>query len=109
LRAFFGDDHVHMALLVDDGRLVGTVERADLVPELPDELPAWAVASLEDRLTAAGAPLADAFQAMKRASRRRLALVDEDGNLAGLLCLKSSGDGFCSNEDVAGRRRDFDG
>jgi hypothetical protein len=32
IRAFFADDHVHMALLVDDGELVGALERADSAP-----------------------------------------------------------------------------
>lgn len=33
LRAFFEDDHVHVALLVDEGKLLGVVEHDDL--ELP--------------------------------------------------------------------------
>jgi hypothetical protein len=40
---------------------------------------------------------------MRRAGRRRLAVTSEDGRLLGLLCLKASGRGFCSDEDVAAR------
>jgi len=42
---------------------------------------------------------------MQRTGRRRLAVVDGEGRLVGLLCLKASGSGFCSNEDVASRKR----
>jgi CBS domain-containing protein len=106
LRAFFADDHVHMALLVEDGRLVGAVDRDDLAQELPDELPTWAVAPLEGRTISADTAVGDAFLAMGRFGRRRLAVVDHAGGLVGLLCLKASGGGFCSNADVAGRRRE---
>ncbi len=34
---------------------------------------------------------------------RRLAVVDDGGALLGLLCLKRSGSGFCSDDDVAAR------
>jgi CBS-domain-containing membrane protein len=37
LRAFFADDHVHAALLVDDGRLVGVVDRTDLASTTDDD------------------------------------------------------------------------
>jgi hypothetical protein len=37
LGAFFSDDHVHMALLVEGQKLVGTIERADLTPRLSAE------------------------------------------------------------------------
>lgn len=34
---------------------------------------------------------------------RRLAVVDHDGTLLGLMCLKRTRTGFCSDEDVASR------
>jgi hypothetical protein len=34
---------------------------------------------------------------------RRLAVIDHDGTLLGLMCLKRSRTGFCSDEDVASR------
>ena len=34
---------------------------------------------------------------------RRLAVVDRDGTLLGLMCLKRTRTGFCSDEDVASR------
>jgi predicted transcriptional regulator len=105
LRAFFDDDHVHMALLVDDGALVGAIERADLVAATSDETPVCELATLDARTVAPDAALPDAFAAMRRAGRRRLAVTTEDSALLGLLCLKASGNGFCCDEDVAARRR----
>lgn len=104
LRALFGDDHVHMALLVDGGRLVGTVERADLAAGHSSERLAAVAATLEGRTVGPHAGLSETFNAMKRAGRRRLAVVDNDLTLLGLLCAKASGHGFCSDADVVSRR-----
>jgi CBS domain-containing protein len=49
------------------------------------------------------ADLAQAGQLMLAWGRRRLAVVDRDGKLQGLLCLKRSWSGFCSNRDVRAR------
>lgn len=49
LHAFFSDDHVHIALLVEGQKLVGTIERADLTPRLSAEAPASTIARLEER------------------------------------------------------------
>ena len=103
LRAFFRDDHMHMALLVEEGKLVGTVERADLTGTLRGELPASAIAKLERRTVNPEALLADAFRAMTRDGRRRLAVTSDHSILVGLLCLKASGLGFCSDADVTNR------
>ena len=103
LRAFFRDDHVHMALLVEHGKLIGTVERADLERNLGGATAALSIAKLEGRTIAPGATLSDARKAMKRDRRRRLAVANTEGRLLGLLCLKASGLGFCSDADVTSR------
>jgi predicted transcriptional regulator len=103
LRAFFSDDHVHMALLVEGQKLVGTIERADLTSRISAEMPASTIARLEGRTISREAPLHEALDAMTRAGRRRLAVTSEDSTLLGLLCLKASGVGFCSDADVASR------
>ena len=95
LREFFTDDHVHIALLVDGGRLVGTVERPDLGPGAGDSAPAQTVASLTERTIQPDALAAEALAAMQRTGHRRLAVVGEDAKLIGLLCLKRSGQGSC--------------
>jgi CBS domain-containing protein len=104
LRDFFTDDHVHAALLVDRGELIGVVERPDLPPHVSGGVPARTLATLNERTISPSAGADETFGAMKRTGRRRLAVVSTDGVLAGLLCLKASGRGFCSDADVRSRR-----
>jgi predicted transcriptional regulator len=105
LREFFRDEHVHMALLVGDGKLVGTVERADLTWRLGDDRLAATIARLAGRTVGPEADLQETFGAMTRAGRRRLAVTNVDSELVGLLCLKASGHGFCSDAGVGSRSR----
>jgi CBS domain-containing protein len=104
LRAFFRDEHVHMALLVEAGVLVGVVERADLPAQLGDDTLARSVATLEGKTIRPETALTDAVALMRRGARRRLAVTSESSLLLGLLCLKASGVGFCSDADVRARR-----
>jgi hypothetical protein len=104
LRALFLDDHVHMALLLDGRRLVTAVERQDLNAGLADEAPASLVGTLVGRVVCPGEPAEATLASMRANGRRRLAVICEDGALLGLLCLKASGLGFCSDDDVASRR-----
>jgi uncharacterized OsmC-like protein len=102
--AFFLDDHVHMALVVaDDRRLITAIERGDLSPSAAASTPATALGTLEGRTVSAECPLGEATAAMLHAGRRRLAVVDQYGGLLGLLCLKRSHEGFCSDEGIASR------
>ena len=104
LRAFFEDDHVHMALLVDEGTLLGVVERDDLQLPVDHDTLACAIAELDGRTIGPDAALADVYAAMMLAGRRRLAVTTDDFVLLGLLCLKRTGLGFCSDGDVLTRR-----
>lgn len=97
------DDHLHAALLTDSrGVLITVLERADLGGLDPD-LPAVSRGALAGRTVHASAELAAAWIEMSRTGRRRLAVVDDSGVLVGLLCLKRTGRGFCSDLDVAAR------
>lgn len=109
LRTFFADEHVHAALLVDAGELIGVVERADLTADLGDDARALSIARLDGRAIPPTASVPDALDAMRRSEQRRLAVVDDDGALVGLLCLKASGRGFCSDTDVRNRAGDRPG
>ncbi|UUU19612.1 CBS domain-containing protein [Streptomyces sp. DSM 40750] len=103
LRALFSDDHVHMALVVDsDGRLVTTIERAD-IPEAPNSTPVTEFGALLGRTVQPSYPLDAATTRMIHEARRRLAVVDDAGRLLGLLCLKRDGSGFCTNEGIHAR------
>jgi CBS domain-containing protein len=105
LRAFFDDDHVHMALIVDNGILVGVIERDDLTTATTDKSTAREIAKLDGLTIRPDAALAEARARMTRDGRRRVAVMTEESALVGLLCLKASGRGFCSDEDVAARRQ----
>jgi CBS domain-containing protein len=103
VRALLADEHVHLALLVDGGRLVGTVSSRDLDGSAGPADPAARIATMDGRTVAPGVPLGPVRAEMIAASQRRLAVVDDDGRLLGLLCLKRAHTGFCSDRDLAAR------
>jgi CBS-domain-containing membrane protein len=104
IRAFFSDDHVHMALIVAaDGRLVTTIERADLAAATTDSASVATLGTLTGRTAAPGDPLDAATARLLREGRRRLAVIDPSGRLVGLLCLKRDRTGYCSDEDISER------
>lgn len=107
LKAFFENDHVHMALVVGgDNRLATTIERSDLTCDILEFTGLSAVGTLEGRTVVASRPLAATKERMLRENRRRLAVVDESGKLLGLLCLKRDGTGFCSDAGVFRRAQE---
>jgi len=55
------------------------------------------------RTVPAEASRSEVRRAMTAAGRRRAAVTDADGRLLGLLCLKASQAGFCSDQDVRAR------
>lgn len=103
VRAVLVDDHVHMVLLTDGGTLRGTLTRADLPPSLPDSVPGLPWAGLTGRTVTPETPLDRVRAMLGRAGSPRLAVVGADRTLLGLVCLKRSGRGFCSDADVASR------
>lgn len=103
VRAVLVDDHVHMVLLTDGATLRGTLMRADLPPALPDNALALSWAVLSGRTIAPETPLNQVRTTLAKRSMRRLAVVGADRTLLGLVCLKRSGSGFCSDRDVAAR------
>jgi CBS domain-containing protein len=108
IREFFSDSHVHAALIVSPaGYLRAVVERDDIADgQAPDEA-ATPLGRLAGRTVTMEASLAEARLAMKAAGRRRIAVTSDDGRLVGLLCLKASQAGFCSDQDVQPRARDL--
>ena len=102
VRETFRDNHVHCVLIVDGGRLLAVVERPD-VGDAGPLTPAWLTGRLRTRVIGPGADLATARRVMTARRQRRLAVVGHDGTLLGLLCLKRSGLGFCSDADVQAR------
>lgn len=105
-REMFRDDHVHALLVVTLGVLVTVVERSDIdaiPPMFADQTPIVWVGRKRGRTVAPDAELYTVWSWMRDAERRRLAVVDECGTLLGLLCLKRSGAGFCSDAGVQAR------
>lgn len=106
VRRVFDSSHVHMVLLTASGRvgeaLLGTLVRDDVPPAGPGT--ALTHARLDGRTVPVDLAAEDARRAMRAAGERRLAVVDPEGRLRGLLCLKRSGDGFCTDAEVASRR-----
>jgi CBS domain-containing protein len=107
---FFADDHVHAALIVGPaGYLAAVVERGDITHSLVPDAAAAPLGRLAGRIVLEDASLAEIRRAMNAAGRRRAAVISEDGRLLGLLCLKASRAGFCSEEDVRARALDESG
>ncbi|TCK26825.1 CBS domain-containing protein [Pseudonocardia endophytica] len=102
VRDMFSDDHVHCVLVVDGGVLLAVVEPMDLFTAPPDA-PASTTGRLAGRVVGPDADLHRTWRSMESGHRRRLAVVGPGNALAGLLCLKRSGRGFCSDTDVADR------
>ena len=104
IRDFFRDDHVHAALIVSPaGYLESVVERDDIAGCQAPDAAATPLGRLAGRTVPAGASLAEVRQAMTATGRRRAAVTSADGRLLGLLCLKASRAGFCSDQDVRAR------
>jgi CBS domain-containing protein len=105
-RRMFDDDHVHCVLVAAaDGSLLAVVDRADLRDAEPSAT-AVAAGRLEGRVIGPSRDAETARREMVARGWRRLAVVDERGRLLGLLCLKRTGLGFCSDADVAARVAD---
>jgi hypothetical protein len=107
MREFFRDEHVHAALIVNPaGYLVAVVERDDIAGCWTLDAAAAPLGRLAGRTVLPGASLGELHQAMIAAGRRRVAVTSADGLLLGLLCLKASRAGFCSDRDVRARALD---
>jgi CBS domain-containing protein len=104
IRDFFRDDHVHAALIVNQaGYLEAVVERDDIAGCHAVDAAVAPLGRLAGRTVPAGASVAEVRQTMTATGRRRAAVTSADGRLLGLLCLKASRAGFCSDQDVRAR------
>jgi hypothetical protein len=102
-RAVLANPKLHLVLITEHGRLLGTLVESDLGEWAAGMALTWASLG-PDRLVGPEADPELIRAQMIRAGQRRRAVVDADGHLLGLLCLKRHQRGFCSDADVAARR-----
>lgn len=102
--AFDVSPKTHLLLLVADGVLISTVTRADLEIDVDPTVRAADVGTLEGRTIRSDASVTAVRRDMVHGLRRRLAVVDGSMRLVGLLCLKRSLTGFCTDDGVAAMR-----
>lgn len=100
--AALNNDHVHMVLLTDGLRLVGTLTRTEL-PHAEVLGPVLRWSTLVGRTVSPDAPSTAVQRHMIEHGVRRMAVVGVDGSLLGLMCLKQRMKGFCTDGDVAAR------
>jgi CBS domain protein len=106
-RAVLTNEHVHLVLLTERSRLAGTLTRADLPPPgTPGPALAWS--TLVGRTVPPDTATAVVHGLLIDQGIRRVAVVDADGTLLGLMCLKQRRTGFCSDADVAARSQNRD-
>ena len=99
-----------MLLITRGSTLLGTLVRSDLDASSgesphPDE-PALSYASITGRTIGGSEHATSALSLLVSRGERRRAVVDSDGVLLGLLCVKRHGRGFCSDTDVESRAAD---
>ncbi len=104
VRRFLAGGHVHLALVVDaDRRLLAALVRDDLEGCDEDE-PATSAGTLEGRTVPASLDAEELPDRMLAAGARRMAVVDDQGRLVGLVCRKRNGTGYCSDEGIRSKR-----
>lgn len=103
VRRLFEDDHVVMVLLAERGFLLGALLREDLPDTVAASAPALPLSATSGRTVLPTEPIAVVLRRLQEADARRLAVVDGAGHLLGLICLKRSRSGFCSDAGVAAR------
>jgi len=101
VRALLRNPHVQTALLVDGERYAGAIDRDEIAAEVPDDAPARPFARLDAARIEPEARVSEALERLQASGGRRLVVVGADGEtLHGLLCLKRSRQGFCTDRSV---------
>lgn len=95
-RRVFENPSVRTALLVDGRRYAGELTREDLAGQ-DDAAPLAALASTAAGTVPQTATVAAALERMDAAGTDRLAVVEPDGTLRGLVCLSRSQGHLCTD------------
>jgi len=102
-RTMFESHKVHMLLVTDGQVLRGTILRRDLQSARSESEHVLAHSQLDGRTARPDEPLDEVHTRMLQLGLRRLAVVDRHNAVVGLLCLKASLRGFCSDAGVQAR------
>jgi CBS domain-containing protein len=94
-RAMFENPSVRTALVVDDGRYAGELTRADV--EGKDDAAGLGELAATTATVAQTDTVAAALERMDAAGTDRLAVVEPDGTLRGLVCLSRSHGHLCTD------------
>jgi CBS domain-containing protein len=95
-RRMFENPSVRTALVADDGRYAGELTRAD-IEGLDGAAPISEAASMPAGTAAKDDTVAAALERMDAVGTDRLAVVDPDGTLRGLVCLSRSHGHLCTD------------
>ena len=96
VRQVFERPSVRTALLAEDDRFAGLIERDGLPAHAPDDAPACAYVQADVRTVTPATPMRDAVPLLNGRDEPRLVVLDEDGvTLRGLLCANTTATGFC--------------
>lgn len=98
VRTFFDNPKVVSALVVDDGRFVGLLDRSDVPSLLAGQTPIRTFARRDVPTITPDRPVTEAMEILDSRHLARLVVLAEDGQtLAGLLCLDLKRAGFCGD------------
>ncbi len=96
VREFFQNPKVMTALLVDEDHFRGAIDRDGLPMDAADDAKALEYASATTPTISVDAGVEAGLQALEGLESRRLVVLDADSTkLLGLVCLNTTGTGFC--------------
>ena len=96
VRALFANTHVRSAVLVDGAAYAGMIDRAALPDDARGDEPAFPYSTRDLATVTPDDPISVALERLDEAGALRLAVLDPDGTLRGLLCLNGTATGFCA-------------
>lgn len=97
-RAFFADPKVVSAVVADEDRFVGLLDRSDMPSLLAGSTPIRTFVRREVATITAGRPVTEAMDILDSRGLSRLVVIGDDGQtLVGLVCLDRRRAGFCAD------------
>jgi CBS-domain-containing membrane protein len=95
LRRLFENTHVISALLVDGAAFAGAVHRSAVPADAAGTMAARELARRDVPTAGPDTPVDEAMAMLDATGEFRVVVLDDDGGLAGLVCLDQPRTGFC--------------